>query len=357
MIPTTISPQDYEDFRRFLESASGIVLGDNKHYLVTSRLSRLMREFKIESFAALMQQLRTQRQSQLREQIIDAMTTNETLWFRDNYPFELLKQTTLPEISAKRSSQLRIWSAASSSGQESYSISMTIQEYLNSKPGSLPNNIQIIGTDISTTMLKEAQEGCYGRLSLGRGISPERQQRHFTENVANECWEVRPEIKRRCTFRELNLASSYSALGRFDIVFCRNVLIYFSSELKTDILDRIAKTINPGGYLMLGGSESPTSYSDSFEMVRTPQGVLYRVKGHATTSSPFVAPPLSRTVATPSTRPATLSTTPVNAPRAPAPARPTNPAFGQNRPLSTPSISPKPTERVPYTSPFTKKDK
>jgi chemotaxis protein methyltransferase CheR len=251
-------------------------LGDNKHYLVTSRLNRLIREFEIGSFGELMSRLRRERHSKLRERIVDAMTTNETLWFRDTYPFEVLRQYALPEFSKKRPMQLRIWSAACSSGQEPYSISMTIQEYLASRPGSLPSNTQIIATDISPTVLAAANSGIYEKMSLSRGLSEERRQRHFIQR--GDSWEVRPELRNRVTFRELNLLESYASLGRFDIVFCRNVLIYFSAERKRDILTRIACTLNPGGYLFLGGSESPSSYCDAFEMVRTPYGVVYRLK-------------------------------------------------------------------------------
>jgi chemotaxis protein methyltransferase CheR len=282
-----ISQQEYDDFRRYLEAASGIVLGDNKHYLVTSRLNRLMREFELDDFASLMKRLKTQRNSALHEQIVDAMTTNETLWFRDAYPFEVLKHELLPEITAQKTRQVRIWSAASSSGQEAYSISMTIQEYLSSKPGSLPANIQIIGTDISATMLRDASSATYDKMSLARGISEERKKRFFVP--LGDKWQIRPEIKARASFRELNLLNNFSALGKFDIIFCRNVLIYFSSEIKTDILNRMASSLNPGGYLFLGGSESPTSYTDAYEMVRTPKGVVYRVKAATPKSSPFAA--------------------------------------------------------------------
>lgn len=285
MTKSQISPQEYDDFRHYLEEASGIVLGDNKHYLVTSRLNRLMREFEIEDFAHLMKQLKAGRTSKLREQIVDAMTTNETLWFRDTYPFEVLKHELLPKLSEQRLRQMRIWSAASSSGQEAYSISMTIQEYLSSKPGSLPGNIQIIGTDISATMLRDANAATYDKMSLSRGISEERKQRFFTPN--GDRWQVRPEIKARASFRELNLLNNFTALGKFDIIFCRNVLIYFSSEIKSDILNRMALSLNPGGYLFLGGSESPTSYSDAFELVRTPKGVVYRVKESVHKGNPF----------------------------------------------------------------------
>jgi chemotaxis protein methyltransferase CheR len=282
-----ISAQEYDDFRRYLEDASGIVLGDNKHYLVTSRLNRLMREFEIGDFAHLMQQLKTRHNSKLHKQIVDAMTTNETLWFRDTYPFEVLKHELLPDATSQKARQLRIWSAASSSGQEAYSISMTIQEYLSSKPGSLPANIQIIGTDISATMLRDAGEATYDKMSLSRGISEDRKKRFFLPQ--DEKWQVRPEIKSRASFRELNLLNNFTALGKFDIIFCRNVLIYFSSEIKSDILNRMAKSLNPGGYLFLGGSESPTSYTDAFELVRTPKGVVYRVRESVHKGNPFAA--------------------------------------------------------------------
>jgi len=271
-----ISPNEYEEFRRFLQDACGILLGDNKHYLVTSRLNRLIREFGIDSFGELMRQLKSARNNQLKERIIDAMTTNETLWFRDRYPFEILKSTILPELSASRPKQLRIWSAACSSGQEPYSISITLQEYATGRPGSLPPLTQITATDISATMLRDANSGHYDRMSLARGISEERLARFFIPR--GEKWEIRPEIKSRVAFRELNLLQSYAALGKFDIVFCRNVLIYFSSDLKRDILARLAQSLNPRGWLFLGGSESPTSYSEAFELVRTKEGVVYRLK-------------------------------------------------------------------------------
>lgn len=276
MTTNQIASNEYEEFRRFLEDACGIVLGDNKHYLVTSRLNRLMREFNINTFSELMLQLKQQRHSKLRERIVDAMTTNETMWFRDRYPFDILTNAIFAEFSSLRLRQLRIWSAACSSGQEPYSIGITIQEYLASRPGSLPANLQIIATDISPSMLGDASVAQYDKMSLSRGMSEERVKRFFLPK--GDRWEVRPEIRNRVSFRELNLMQSFAPLGKFDIVFCRNVLIYFSSDLKKDILNRIAQTMNPRGYLFLGGSESPTSYVDMFEMVRTTAGVVYRLK-------------------------------------------------------------------------------
>lgn len=270
-----LSSADYDAFRTFLEEGSGIVLGDNKQYLVTSRLTRLMSESKLDSFSDLMKQLKVD--AKLRHRILDAMTTNETSWFRDSYPFDILKEQLLPELAKRQPSRVRIWSAACSTGQEPYSLSMVITEYLQSKPGSLPaNGIEILGTDISPTVLEQARTGCYDDASVARGLSLERKQRFFKHT--NNCWRIIDPIRERIAFREMNLMQGYAALGRFDIIYCRNVLIYFSAELKRDILSRMAKALNPGGYLILGGSESITNYSEEFELVRWRNGVIYKHK-------------------------------------------------------------------------------
>ena len=276
----SISARDYDSFRLFLEEACGIVLGENKQYLVASQLNRLLRELEIESVGELINRVKKQSSSSLRERIIDAMTTNETFWFRDNHPYVVLKDLILPELAKRRSAQVRIWSAACSSGQEPYSISMIIQEYLQSRPGSLTNNLQIIGTDISPTMLESARSGKYDALALSRGLSPERKKRFF--NQQGDYWHVKDEIRNRVRFSELNLMNNYSSLGKFDVVFCRNVLIYFSSELKRDILRRIAQVLAPDGYLFLGSTETIASYSDEFETVRHQSGIVYQLKSKNT---------------------------------------------------------------------------
>ena len=271
----TITTEDYQAFRTFLEEVSGIVLGDNKQYLVTSRLTKLIAENEIDSFSTLMQRIKTD--SRLRNLIMDAMTTNETSWFRDVYPFDILKEKLLPELTKTQPKSIRIWSAASSTGQEPYSLSMMTQEYMQSKPGSLSaNTVQIVATDISPSVLAKAKKGSYEGVAVSRGLSQERKNRFFRETA--DGWEVREEIKNRVSFRELNLMQSYTLLGRFDVIYCRNVLIYFSTELKRDILARMAKCMNPGGYLVLGGSESITNYSDQFELIRWRNGVIYQLK-------------------------------------------------------------------------------
>ncbi len=272
-----LSDPDYDTFRKILEDACGIVLGENKHYLVTSRLNRLSEELSYPSLSAMLEKLRQGRDAKLKERIVDAMTTNETSWFRDRYPFEMLKNSLLPELGKQKINPLRIWSAASSTGQEIYSISMTIHEFKQANPGALNGRVEIVGTDISPTVIKTARDAKYDELSMGRGLTDERRQRFFIDNKDGG-WTVKPEVRMGTRFTELNLLNSYTLLGKFDIIFCRNVLIYFSSELKTDILNRMAQVLKPGGLLFLGGSESPTGYSKAYEMVRYPEGVVYRLK-------------------------------------------------------------------------------
>ncbi len=275
MDQSPISLDEYNTFRKYLEDACGIVLGENKHYLVTSRLKRVTEEFKFPSLSEMMKTLVTGNDIRLREKVIDAMTTNETMWFRDVYPFKILKNDLLPELAANKT-PIRIWSAASSTGQEAYSISMTVSEFQQENPGKLTASVEIVGTDISQTVVNQAQQGVYDELSVVRGLSPERRDRFFTKK--GDMWAVNPDIKLRTRFTELNLLNSYSMLGKFDIIFCRNVLIYFSAEMKKDILERMAKILKPGGTLILGGSESPTGYTREFMMVRYPDGVVYRLK-------------------------------------------------------------------------------
>jgi chemotaxis protein methyltransferase CheR len=152
---------------------------------------------------------------------------------------------------------------------------MAFSEFQLGNPGAFAGALEVVGTDISPSMLRNAREACYDEMMVRRGLSEERRGRFF-QRSAQGCWEVKPEVRSRVRFMELNLLQSYALLGKFDVVFCRNVLIYFSSDIKRQILTRIGQTMNSGAYLFLGGSESPTGYSDEFEMLRMPQGVLYR---------------------------------------------------------------------------------
>lgn len=274
MEQSPIAANEYDLFRRYLEDACGIVLGENKHYLVTSRLKRVTEEFSFPSLSVMMTTLVKGNDRHLREKVIDAMTTNETMWFRDVYPFEILKKELLPEL-AQNKAPIKIWSAASSTGQEAYSISMTTSEFQQSNPGKLSSKVEIVGTDISQTVVNKAKQGRYDELSVVRGLSPERRAKFFSKK--DDEWAINQDIMQRTRFTELNLLNNYSLLGKFDIIFCRNVLIYFSSEMKTDILERMAELLKPGGTIILGGSESPTGYTKKFAMKRYPDGVVYRL--------------------------------------------------------------------------------
>ncbi|MBB3168451.1 CheR family methyltransferase [Simiduia aestuariiviva] len=263
-------------FRDFLEQACGIYLAENKQYLVTTRIIPLLSHHGLKDLGELVQQLTANRYTALREIVIDAMTTNETFWFRDTYPFELLKHQILPELAEQKSS-LSIWSAACSSGQEPLSISMAIEESARAKGGRLGCNIDILGTDLSPSMLKSAREATYDRSTVMRGLSSERLNTYF-DQLPDELWRAKPQISQRIRYKPLNLQESFGGLGKFDVVFCRNVLIYFSNELKLDILTRIHRVLNPNGVLFLGASEGLGGASDLFEMVHCNPGILYRAK-------------------------------------------------------------------------------
>lgn len=268
------SRKDFDSFRSYLERVCGILLGDNKEYLVSSRLRTIMEEQKLTNLSELVE--RIERNSQLREKVVDAMTTNETLWFRDAHPFRILREQLLPELS-KEKRPIDIWCAASSTGQEPYSISIELEEYKRKNPGALTGE-RIIATDISPTALDIARKAEYEKLVLSRGMTDEYLKRYFKE-VQEGRWKLNPEITNRVQYRSLNLLHTYSMLGRFDLVFCRNVLIYFSSDLKLDILRRMHGVLKPGGYLFLGASESLSGLSDLYEMRQCSPGIIYRKKG------------------------------------------------------------------------------
>lgn len=252
------------------------MLGDNKQYLVASRLNRLLEQRGINGLGELMRRIQQQPHSGLREIVVDAMTTNETLWFRDIYPFEVLKNRLIPEFIASQPGQrLRIWSAACSSGQEPYSLSMAIDEFERANPGQLRGGAQIVATEISSSMLSAAKSAQYDSLAIARGLSQDRLTRYFDEVTPGQ-WTVKMPLRNRVEFRQLNLLDSYSILGKFDIVFCRNVLIYFSADVKKDILRRIHATLKPGGYLMLGASEALNGLPELYRMVQCNPGIIYQ---------------------------------------------------------------------------------
>ncbi len=270
---------EFELFRQFLQEACGIALGDNKQYLVANRIGRLLQANGMKDFSQLVRELRHNRNRKLRDQIIDVMTTNETFWFRDNYPFEYLKNVILPDLmkSGGGVGPVRIWSAACSSGQEPYSISMIVEEFRWRSMGALRRPVNIVATDLSSVVLDQARKGEYDRLSVARGLSAERLERYFDSPLEN-IWRVKPSIRDRIEFRAWNLLDPYAGLGKFDLIFCRNVLIYFNTELKQRILVKLHQALNPGGLLFLGSSESLAGAGHLYDMVRCDPGIMYRAR-------------------------------------------------------------------------------
>lgn len=268
-----LTSADYQSIHDFLESQAGIRLGAGKEYLVTSRLGRLLSRFDLAGYAELIIALSAPGAGTLQTAVVDAMTTNETFWFRDNAHFRVLTEGLLAE---SRPTRLRIWSAAASTGQEAYTTAICLQDAMQEGRVSRTLNYEIVGTDISPTALTEAQGASYCGVSASRGLSDGQRQRYFKEHGG--CIEVLPKYRQGISFRSFNLLKSFDALGRFDVVFCRNVLIYFSQERKRDIISRIARSLNPGGHLFLGSTESMSGNEDLFEMRNLAGGLVYRVK-------------------------------------------------------------------------------
>lgn len=267
---------DYAQFRLYLEKACGILLGDNKNYLIDSRLRKLMKEQNIDSLGNLVREIERPGGRGLRQEVIDAMTTNETLWFRDRHPFVHLQENILPEL-AKNPGEINIWCAACSTGQEPYSISICAEEIRRRNMNLANKQIKILATDISSRVLDQAKKGIYEPLALKRGMPDERLNQHF-KSLQDGSWEIKPEIRRRIEFRPINLKDNFISIGKFDVVFCRNVLIYFSSDLQQQIVTNIHKVLKPGGVLFLGGSETPKGLNDLFEIQYYSPGVIYLKK-------------------------------------------------------------------------------
>lgn len=274
-----VTDVQYRRFAAFVEEKCGIVLGDGKQYLVNSRLSSLLSKFRVQTVDDLINLAMEEKpNNKAQEEVIDAMTTNETLWFRDTYPYKALETIILPELAKKAKYPVRIWSAACSSGQEPYSIGMIIQEQMSKMLHIDPKQTQIIGTDLSPEMLSICRRGQYDVHALSRGLSPERKEKFFRPTHNPNMMAIDSRVKSMVEFRPMNLLGSYALMGRFDVIFCRNVLIYFSNDVKADILRKLTMCLNPGGYLILGSTETLVGVADKYEMMRCNPGIIYHLK-------------------------------------------------------------------------------
>jgi chemotaxis protein methyltransferase CheR len=266
-----VTPLDYEFLRKLLRERSGLDLSSDKQYLVESRLIPLARRVGLSGIAELVAKIKAGADA-LTSEVVEAMTTNETFFFRDKIPFDHLRETILPALLKARASRrcLRIWSAASSTGQEPYSIAMCLQEIA---PALAGWRVEILATDLSQAVLEKSRSGIFSQFEMQRGLPIQMLVKHFTQ--VGELWQLNADIRAMVQHRQLNLLQDFSHLGTFDVIFCRNVLIYFDQDAKGGIFDRLAKSLDPDGVLVLGAAESVVGISDAFQPYPERRG-LYR---------------------------------------------------------------------------------
>jgi len=270
-----ITRPDFDFIRDLVRVKAGIVLDPGKEYLVESRLVPLARKEGFPSLTDLVAGLRNRSTNGLHYRVVEAMTTNETTFFRDHQPFELLRTKVLPEVVSRRSAgrNISIWCAASSSGQEPYSIAMLMREHF----GFLATwRVDFIASDLSQEMLARTRQGRYSQLEINRGLPAAYLVKYFRKEGAE--WQIRDELRQMLTLREINLAQPWPLLPPLDIIFMRNVLIYFSIGSKKEILARVRRLLKADGYLFLGGTETTLNLDDSFEAVPG-LATCYRLKG------------------------------------------------------------------------------
>lgn len=269
-----MSPQDFDFISSLIKSRSGLVLTPDKSYLLESRLMPVARKHGLKGLDELVNALRTRKEEALIVEVVEAMTTNESFFFRDIKPFDLLRDEVLPPILEKRAAKkhLRIWCAAASSGQEPYSIAIVLKE-LGAKLAGW--NIDMVGTDISRDILKKAADGKYSQFEVQRGMPIQLLLKYFDK--VDETWQIKDEIRKMVQYKYWNLLDDLKGLGGFDIVYCRNVLIYFDAETKGRVLEGISKLMPEDGMLFLGGAETVLGVTDKFKPVPGQRGVYARV--------------------------------------------------------------------------------
>ncbi len=259
---TSLSPENYAWLQQHIYRTSGIVLDDNKRYLVEARLLPIVRQGELRNLNDLCALLRATASGPIAHAVRDAMTTNETLFFRDAVPFKAMQQTLIPELLRERTAYrgLSFWSAAASSGQEPYSIAMMLLDM-----GIESGNIQILATDISDRMLEQAAAGRYSQMEVSRGLPAPLQRIKYFPRRPRTDWYIKDEVRRLVRFQSFDLRDPMGALGHFDFILCRNVMIYFDVETKTRILVGLEEALNPQGFLLLGGAETTLNLSESLD--------------------------------------------------------------------------------------------
>ncbi|HET7499806.1 MAG TPA: protein-glutamate O-methyltransferase CheR [Kofleriaceae bacterium] len=272
----TIDASGFQFVRQLVRERAAIVLEDGKQYLVDNRLSQLARREGLASAQEVIDRLRAAPGGPLQRKVIEAMTTTETLFFRDSKPYEALQNTILPELIRSRAGErkLQIWSGACSSGQEPYSVAMLLREHF---PALAAWHVRVLATDLSTEMLARSRAGRYSQLEVNRGLPVSYRVKYF-DKIGLE-WQVRGDLRKMLDLRELNLAGPWNTMPPTDLVMLRNVLIYFDVETKRQILGKIRKIMRPGGFLLLGTAETTMNLDDGFELVRSDGTTYYRTRG------------------------------------------------------------------------------
>jgi len=275
-----VTPGEFKDFSRYILDISGIALDVGKEYLLETRLNQLLNRLECKSYSELLRKAKSDFKKELENEIIDAISTNETYFFRDKSPFQLLQHKIFPDLIDKRTPKnpalkpiLRLWSAANSTGQEIYSIAMTLLEM-----GVNPKdyNIKLFGTDISDAAIAKASYGAYNKFEVARGLDQGRMNQYFNQH--EDQYKIKDEVRAMAQFKKMNLMKPFMGLGKFDIILCRNVMIYFSTEDRRKIYQNISKVMEPDGYLLIGSTESLVNDTDLFVSNKYLNSVFYQFK-------------------------------------------------------------------------------
>jgi len=280
MAKIKVTPEEFKSFSKYILDISGIALDVGKEYLLETRLNPIINKLGCTSYTQLQQKAKLDFKKEIENEIIDAISTNETYFFRDKSPFELLQHKIFPDLIDKRTKKaplikptIRLWSAANSTGQEIYSIAMTLIEM-----GVTPDkyNIKLFGTDISDAAISQASYGLYNKFEVARGLDQRRMNRYFDQQ--DDRYKIKDEVRVMAQFKKMNLMKPFIGLGKFDIILCRNVMIYFTSEDRRKIYHNISKVLEPDGYLLIGSTESLVNDIDLFASKKYLNSVFYQFK-------------------------------------------------------------------------------
>jgi chemotaxis protein methyltransferase CheR len=352
---SSITAEEFNVLTKYIHSVCGVALDSTKTYLVETRLKSMMQQYGCTSYMDLYSKVKADRSGNMEKAVVDAITTNETLFFRDASPFELLKHKILPDLIDARSKAnpgrpvpIRIWSAACSTGQEVYSVAIALREAL----GNLGNyQITILGTDISDDAVTRASYGKYNKFEIERGLAPQTLNRYFT--LMGDGWKIKDEIRAMAVFKKFNLMKPFSGLGKFDVVLCRNVAIYFTPADKKMVFEKIAGVLEPDGSLIIGSTESLTGVTEAFDTKRYMRSIFYQPRSGAGAAYPARAEVLQPPAFPP--RPAAgLQTAPSPPRQTMAPPRPAPvaaPAAGHSAPPPRPQAAVSPAAATPASAP------